>query len=154
MSPFHTCMKAISTLLLICIGFVHFHAAEAPLSPPSGCADADPQKPSLVERLQTMWRDGLSKRDAFKRHKELVSQQISDNKGIMVLEIAGEEAFKRIDDTLAPTERSLIITGDLAALRKHPKLTMVHNPGTFGNGFSAYFDADGTLVLLWIIPEG
>lgn len=101
-----------------------------------------------------MWRTDLSKRDVFKPHKQLLSQQIFESERIVVREITGEEAFKRIDGTLQATERSLILTGDLAALRKQSKLTEIHNPGTFGSGFSAYLAPDGSLILLWVIPEG
>jgi hypothetical protein len=119
-----------------------------------GCAVDSPQEPSPLERLQTMWRDDLSMRDAFKSHKELLAQQLFEKKRISVRDTTGEEAFKRIDGTLRPSDRSLILTGDLATLRKHSKLTEIHNPGTFFNGFSAYLTPDGSLILLWIIPEG
>jgi hypothetical protein len=48
----------------------------------------------------------------------------------------------------------LILVGDPATLRKHSRLIEIHNPGTFGSGFSAYLTPDGDLILLWIIPEG
>lgn len=119
-----------------------------------GCAAEPPPKTSPLERLQTMWRLDLSKRDAFKPHKQPLAQQILERDRINVRDISGEEAFKRIDGTLQLSERSLILTGDLATLRKQPKLTEIHNPGTFGSGFSGYLAPDGTLILLWIIPEG
>jgi len=109
---------------------------------------------SPLERLQTIWRDDLSKRDTFKPHKQLLAHQLFERERIIVRDSTGDEAFKRIDGTLSPSERSLILTGDLATLRKHPKLTEIHNPGTFGNSFSAYLAPDGALILLWIIPEG
>ena len=121
---------------------------------PFGCTVESPQKPSPLERLQTMWRDDLSMRDAFKSHKQLLAQQLFERERISLRDTTGEEAFKRIDGTLGPSERSLILTGDLATLRKQAKLTEIHNPGTFGNGFSAYLTPDGDLILLWIIPEG
>jgi len=146
-------MKAIFSLL-VCIGFIHLHAAEEPLSPPSGSTEVPSPKLSPLERLQTMWRDDLSKHDAFESHKQVLSKQLFESERIVVRETTGEEAFERIDGTLQEAERSLILTGDLSALRKQSKLTEIHNPGTFGNGFSAYLDSAGALILLWVIPEG
>lgn len=121
---------------------------------PLVCSAQAPEKMSPVERLQTLWRDDLSKRANFKVHSEKLEQLIFETKRLVVRDAAGEETAERIERVLAGSKRSLILTGDLAALRKHPKLTEVHNPGTFRNGFSAYFAPDDSLVLLWIIPEG
>jgi hypothetical protein len=101
-----------------------------------------------------MWRNDLSMREAFKLHKQQLDQQLFERERVVVRDTSGEEAFKRIDGTLHTSERSLILTGDLATLRKHPKLTEVHNAGTYGNGFAAYLTPEGTLILLWVIPEG
>lgn len=146
-------MKALFTLLT-CIGIFHLDAAEEPISPPLVSVDEARPKPSPAALLQKMWHDDLSKREAFKLHKNLLSHQIFESERIVVREVSGEEAFKRIDGTLHARERSLILTGDLATLRKQAKLTEIHNPGTIGNGFSAYLDSDGRLILMWVIPEG
>jgi hypothetical protein len=67
-----------------------------------GSAAEARQKPSPLERLQTIWRDDLSKRDAFKSHNQLLAQQLFEKGRISVRDTTGEEAFKRIDGTLAP----------------------------------------------------
>jgi len=120
---------------------------------PFGCAVESRQKPPL-ERLQTMWRYDLSMRGAFKPHKQQLAQQLFERERIAIRDTTGEEAFKLIDRSLRPSERSLILTGDLATLRKQSKLTEIYNPGTFLSGFAAYLTPDGDLILLWIIPEG
>ena len=118
---------------------------------PFGCAVESRQKPPL-ERLQTMWRYDLSMRGAFKPHKQQLAQQLFERERTIVRDTTGEEAFKRIDGSLHSSE--LILTGDLATLRKQSKLTEIYNPGTFLSGFAAYLTPDGDLILLWIIPEG
>ena len=120
---------------------------------PFGCAVESRQKPPL-ERLQTMWRYDLSMRRAFKPHKQQLAQQLFERERIAIRDTTGEEAFKLIDRSLRPSERSLILTGDLATLRKQSKLTEIYNPGTIFSGFSAYLTPDGELILLWIMPEG
>ena len=117
-------------------------------------AEDGPPLPTPVSQLQAIWRDELSKRDSFKFYHRLLAQQLFEPKRIIVRETTGDAAFDRIDGTLAPSERKLILLGDLDQLRKQPKLTEVHNPGTFGNGFSAYTTPKGELLLFWIIPEG
>jgi hypothetical protein len=101
-----------------------------------------------------MWRDDLSMREAFKPHQQQLAQQLFERERIAIRDTTGEEAFKLIDRSLRPSERSLILTGDLATLRKQSKLTEIYNPGTFLSGFAAYLTPDGDLILLWIIPEG
>ncbi|HEV7402770.1 MAG TPA: hypothetical protein VGO11_07595 [Chthoniobacteraceae bacterium] len=113
-----------------------------------------PANATPLARLQAMWRDDLSKRASFKAHHDFLAQHLFDREQITVGKITGEAAFQRVDGTLAPSERSLILTGDLAALRKQPILTEVHSFGGFGNSFSAYLAPDGALILFWIIPEG
>lgn len=110
--------------------------------------------PKPVSQLQTVWRDDLSKRESFKFHNQLLAQLLFEPKRIVVRETTGQAAFARVDGTLAPSERKLILLGDLDQLRKQPKLIEVQNPGTFGNGFSAYTTPKGELLLFWIIPEG
>jgi hypothetical protein len=111
----------------------------------------DTPKPSPLSQLQLAWRDDLSKRDAFKG----LTEQIFETERIVVREITGQAAFERIDGTLTASERrTLILLGELNQLRKQPKLKEVHNPGTFGNGFSAYLTPEGELLFFWIIPEG
>jgi hypothetical protein len=129
-----------SSILLALIGVV-------------SAADISPNETPLV-RLQAVWRDDLSKRDAFKPHKQQLAEQLFETERVIVRETTGREAFDRIDGTLRPSERSLILLGDLQQLRQQPKLTEIHNPGTFGNGFSAYVAPNGKLSFLWIIPEG
>jgi hypothetical protein len=106
-----------------------------------------------------MWRYDLSMRGAFKPHKQQLAQQLFERERIIVRDTTGEEAFKFIDGSLRRIDGSLhfselILTGDLATLRKQSKLTEIHNPGTVFSGFSAYLTPDGDLILLWIIPEG
>ena len=123
---------------------------------PFGCAVESRQKPPL-ERLQTMWRYDLSMRRAFKPHKQQLAQQLFERERISVRDTTGEEAFKLIDGELRwrkGNSSELILTGDLATLRKQSKLTEIYNPGTFLSGFAAYLTPDGDLILLWITPEG
>jgi hypothetical protein len=123
----------------------------------SACVSAAEDTPKLtpLAKLQTAWRDDLSKRDAFKAYHGVLNEQIFETKRIGIREITGQAAFERVDSTLTPAERhTLILLGELEPLRKQPKLLEVYNPGTLGSGFTAYMSAEGNLLFFWIIPEG
>jgi hypothetical protein len=116
---------------------------------------AQPKIPPLLARLRAVWRDDVSKREAFQAYREWLGQQLFDDERTSVFESTGPVAFARVDSTLTPAERrTLILFGNLDRLREQTKLYEVHNPGTIGNGFSAYMTPEGELVFLWIIPEG
>jgi hypothetical protein len=109
--------------------------------------------PSALGQLQALWRQDLSKRPQFKKFDGALSIQIYENARIKTVETSGAEVAQRIE-ALGTKQRSLILTGNVEALRQAGEVTEVLNPGTIKNGFAAYFDKDGNLVLFLIIPEG
>lgn len=118
-----------------------------------GCAGDFTPTATPLSRLQTVWRSDLSKREAFKPHNGRLAQQLFERERVLVRESTGQEAFALIDGSLRPSERALVLLGDLQQLRQQPRLTEIYHPGTMEfSGFSAYLAPDGKLLFLWIMP--
>jgi hypothetical protein len=133
-------------LLLVTIAWL-LRASAAPPSTPE----------EALEAFKKTWQESLARQPdgPFKR-LEYFKSEVFDAGTVRVRLESSEECRKRVAATLTEKEKiSLILFGSLEDLKPVRQVWVIAYLSGFANGFEALLDRkDGSLLFIWIVPEG
>jgi len=122
----------------------------------TACNGEPPKSPEeAIKAFRSQWEADLSKKLEASTFHEHLKHQIYEPGRVGAVAESTEKVHREIINCLTPKEMSLILYGKLADLKPDRKVWSVVNPGHSGSGFEALLDQkDGSVIFLWIVPEG